>query len=360
MVEISRRIPALTVGLDLGDCFSQIAVLDAGGELVEESRVATTEPALRQRFSGCPRMRIALETGTHSPWVSRVLADCGHEVVVANSRKLRLIYENRRKSDKVDALYLARVARLDPRLLAPVQHRGQAAQKDLALLRSRDALVRTRTLLINHVRGLVKSLGGRLPNCSSPSFQKRVTESIPQPLEAGLLAVIETIASVTETIKRLERRLEAVAEQSYPETKLLRQVRGVGPITSLAFVLTIEDPKRFGKSRAVGPFLGLVPGRKSSGKSDPQMRITKEGDAFLRRLLVNAAHYILGPFGPDCDLRRFGLKMACRGGKNAKKRALVAVARKLAVLLHHLWRRAEVYEPLYQETRRTGRRGKAA
>ena len=344
----------------MGDRFSQIAVLDGGGEIVEESRVATTEPALRQRFSGCGRMRIAMETGTHSPWVSRVLEECGHEVVVANSRKLRLIYENRRKSDRVDALYLARVARLDPRLLAPVEHRGAAAQKDLALLRSRDALVATRTLLINHARGLVKSLGGRLPRCSSRAFQKRVTESIPQSLEPGLLPIVETISLVNETIKGLERRLEAVAERSYPETKLLRQITGVGPITALAFVLTIEDPKRFGKSRAVGPFLGLVPGRRSSGDSDPQMRISKEGDPFLRRLLVNAAHYILGPFGPDCDLRRFGSKMASRGGKNAKKRALVAVARKLAVLLHHLWRWAVVYEPLYQQTHQTGRRGKAA
>jgi Transposase and inactivated derivatives len=348
------------VGLDLGDRFSQIAVLDVEGELVEESRVATTESALRQRFSGCGRMRIALETGTHSPWVSRVLADCGHEVVVANSRKLRLIYENRRKSDKVDALYLARLARLDPKLLAPVEHRGAAAQNDLALLRSRDALVATRTLLINHARGLVKSFGKRLPKCSSRAFQKRVAESIPQPLGPGLQTIVETIASVTEAIKQLERRVEAVAEQSYPETKLLRQVGGVGPITSLAYVLTIEDPKRFSKSRSVGPFLGLVPGRMSSGDSEPQMRITKEGDPFLRRLLVNAAHYILGPFGPDCDLRRFGLKMAARGGKNAKKRALVAVARKLAVLLHRLWRWAEIYEPLYQQTRKISRRGKAA
>lgn len=360
MGEISRGIPAVTVGLDLGDRFSQVAVLDADGQLVEESRVATTESALRQRFSGCPRMRIALETGTHSPWVSRVLLECGHEVLVANSRKLRLIYENRRKSDKVDALYLARLARLEPKLLAPVVHRGAAAQKDMALLRSRDAMVATRTLLINHTRGLVKSLGGRLPRCSSGAFQKRVIKSIPQPLEPGLLAVVETIASVTETIKRLEGQLEAMAEQSYPETKLLRQVVGVGPITALAYVLTIEDPKRFCKSRAVGPFLGLAPGRMSSGDSDPQMRITKEGDPFLRRLLVNAAHYILGPFGPDCDLRRFGSKIASRGGKNAKKRALVAVARKLAVLLHHLWRCAEIYEPLYQQTHKGGGRGRAA
>src|SRR5712691_4567574 len=194
MVEISRRIPALTVGLDLGDRFSQIAVLDAGGELVEESRVATTEPALRQRFSGCPRMRIALETGTHSPWVSRVLKECGHEVIVANSRKLRLIYENPNKDDRVDALYLARLARVEPALLSPVQHRGASAQKDLALLRSRDALVAARTQLINHARGLVKSVGSRLPACSSPAFAKKVLGSLPESVQPGLLPVVEMVA----------------------------------------------------------------------------------------------------------------------------------------------------------------------
>lgn len=354
------KVEGMTVGLDLGDRFSHFAVLDEEGELVEEGRVATREAPLRQRFSGCPRLRIALETGTHSPWVSRVLKDCGHEVVVANSRKLRLIYENPSKDDRVDALYLARVARLDPALLAPVQHRGATAQKDLALLRSRDALVSARTQLINHVRGLVKSAGGRLPACSSRAFSKKVSEKTPESLRPGLLPVIEEISSLNDRIKTLDRQLEVLCEEAYPQTNLLRQVTGVGPITSLAFVLTLEDPERFSKSRTVGAFLGLVPGRKQSGDSDPQMRITKHGDRSLRRLLVNAAHYILGPFGPDSDLRRFGLKIAARGGKNAKKRAIVAVARKLAVLLHHLWRSAQVYEPLYQQTHKDGRRGKAA
>jgi len=360
MGKISKGIPVRTVGLDLGDRFSQVAVLDADGELIEESRVATKESALRQRFSGCPRMRVALETGTHSPWVSRVLEDCGHEVVVANSRKLRLIYENPSKDDRVDALYLARVARLDPALLSPVEHRGPGAQKDLAILRSRDALVAARTQLINHARGLVKSVGGRLPACSSPAFAKKVLGSLPESVQPGLLPVVEMVASINDRIKALERRLEVLARESYPETKLLRQVVGVGPLTSLAFVLTIEQPGRFPKSRTIGAFLGLVPARKKSGDSDPQMRITRHGDPLLRRLLVNSAHYILGPFGPDSDLRRFGVKMASHGGRNAKKRAIIAVARKLAVLLHHLWRSAEVYEPLYQQTHRASRRGKVA
>ena len=350
----------LTAGLDVGDRFSRLVVLNGEGQIVEKSRMGTTEVALRQRFSGCARMRIALETGTHSPWVSRVLEECGHEVIVANSRKLRLIYENPNKDDQVDATYLARLARVDPTLLSPVKHRGASVQKDLALLRSRDALINARTQLINHARGLVKSLGHRLPRASSRAFPRRVLEAIPESVQPALLPVLEIVTSLNDQIKSLGLKVETLCRESYPETKLLGQVTGVGPITSLGYVLIVEQPSRFAKSRAVGPYLGLVPGRKQSGDSDPQMRITKEGDSLLRRLMVNSAHYILGPFGPDCDLRRFGLKIAHRGGKNAKKRAVIAVARKLAVLLHHLWRSAEVYDPLYQETRKASHRGKAA
>ena len=350
----------LTVGLDLGDRFSQVLVIDARGQVVEEGRVATREEALRKRFSGVPPMRIALETGTHSPWVSRVLEDCGHEVIVANSRKLRLIYENPSKDDRVDAMYLARLARVEPALLWPVQHRGADTQKDLALLRSRDVLVAARTQLINHARGLVKSVGSRLPACSAGSFPKRACEQTPQSLRPALLPVVEEIASLTDRIKVLDRQIQVLADQRYPQTRLLRQVGGVGPLTSLAFVLTLEAPERFDKSRMVGAFLGLVPGRKQSGDSNPQRRITRHGDGYVRRLLVNAAHYVLGPFGPDSDLRRFGLKIASRGGKLVKKKAVIAVARKLAVLLHHLWRSAELYEPLYNQTHAAGRRAKVA
>ena len=359
MGELSK-VGIKTVGLDLGDRFSHFVVLDAEGQLLEEGRVATREPALRKHFFSCARMRIALETGTHSPWVSRLLKDCDHEVIVANSRKLRLIYENRRKNDQVDAMYLARLARMDPQLLSPVEHRGPEAQKDLALLRSRGALVEARSQLINHSRGLVKSVGKRLPSCSSEAFPRKVLSAIPGSLQAGLLPVLEMITSLNAQIKTLDRRIDALTDEVYPETKLLRQVTGVGPITSLGYVLILEDHRRFRKSRSVGSFVGLTPGSKRSGNSDPQMRITKEGDTLLRRLLVSAAQYILGPFGPDTDLRRFGQRIAQRGGKNAKKRAIVAVARKLAVLLHHLWRCGEVYEPLHQETRKAARLGKLA
>jgi transposase len=218
----------------------------------------------------------------------------------------------------------------------------------MALIRSRQVLVGARTQLVNHVRGAVKSFGARLPKCPARSFHKRAPGHIPEALFPALGPVLETIGSLTQRIRDYERQLEAIAKERYPqETELLRQVEGVGPLTALTFVLTLEDPYRFEKSRCVGAYLGLVPASDKSGDRDPQKRISKEGDEMLRKLLVSSAHYILGPFGGDSDLRRHGEKIASRGAKNAKKRAAVAVARKLCVLLHRLWVTGELYDPLY-------------
>jgi transposase len=301
-------------------------------------------------------MRIAIETGTHSPWVSRLLRECGHEVLVANARKTRLIYANKRKTDEVDAENLARLARLDPKLLYPVEHRGEDSQAHLAIIRSRQALVDCRTQLVNHVRGAVKSFGHRLPKCPARSFHNRAQEHIPEALSPALEPILEQISSLTERIRDYDRQLETLSEERYPETEILRQVEGIGPLTALCFVLTLEDPSRFAKSRSVGAYLGLVPARDQSGDRDPQKRISKEGDEMMRKLLVSSAHYVLGPFGSDSDLRRHGEKIASRGGKNAKKRAAVAVARKLSVLLHRLWTTGEVYDPLYNTHRRKERK----
>jgi transposase len=348
-----RHDSTLTVGVDLGDEHSHLCVLDAEGRVVEEARVRTTEAALRKRFTGPARLRVALETGTHSPWVSRLLEECGHEVLVAQSRKLRMISRNPSKNDRADAEMLARVARVDSQLLSPIRHRSAEAQADLAVLRSRQALVRARTDLVNHVRGAVKSFGARLPKCSTDAFARKVREAIPEELRPALLPVLETIERLTADVRVFDRRVERRCEEEYRATALLRQVAGVGPVTSLAYVLVLEDPGRFAKSRAVGSYLGLRPRQDDSGEREPQLRITKAGDKMLRALLVQAAHYVLGPFGPDTDLRRWGMALAARGGKNAKKRAVVAVARKLAVLLHRLWVTGEVYEPLRQAKRRS-------
>jgi transposase len=354
MSDGSKVQPPTTAGLDLGDKYSRLCLVDQeSGEIVEEGRLRTNPEAFERRFASERPMRIAIEAGTHSPWVSRVLEGCGHEVLVANSRKLRLIYANKRKTDEVDAENLARLARVDPKLLYPLKHRGEENQAHMAIIRSRQALVDCRTQLVNHVRGAVKSFGGRLPKCPAASFHNKAQEHIPEALLPALGPLLETIGSLTRRIREYDRRLEAISEEHYPETELLRQVEGVGPLTALTFVLTVEDPYRFEKSRSVGAYLGLVPARDQSGDRDPQRRISKEGDEMLRKLLVSSAHYILGPFGSDSDLRRHGEKIASRGGKNAKKRAVVAVARKLSVLLHSLWISGEVYEPL-RNTRRSG------
>jgi transposase len=353
----SKEQPQMTAGLDLGDKYSYLCLIDQqSGEVMEEGRLRTSPEAFERRFaSERPPMRIAIEAGTHSPWASRVLEACGHEVLVANARKLRLIYSNKQKTDEVDAENLARLARLDPRLLYPLRHRGEESQAHMAIIRSRQALVGCRTQLVNHVRGAVKSFGARLPKCPARSFHKRASEYIPEALMPALGPILETIASLTERIRDYERELETISREHYPETDLLRQVEGIGPLTALTFVLTLEDPYRFEKSRAVGAYLGLVPARDQSGDRDPQKHISKEGDEMLRKLLVGSAHYVLGPFGSDSDLRRHGEKIDSRGGKNSKKRAVVAVARKLAVLLHTLWVTGEAYEPLYNTHRRTER-----
>jgi transposase len=359
-MDVSREQPKTTAGLDLGDKYSYLCLIDTGsGEVIEEGRLRTTPEAIRRRFASERPLRIAIETGTHSPWVSRLLEECGHEVLVANARRLRLIYSNKRKTDEIDAENLARLARLDPKLLYPVSHRGEQSQAHMALIRSRQALVDCRTQLVNHVRGAVKSFGHRLPKCPARTFHKRVQEHIPEALLPALEPLLEQIASLTERIRDYDRRLVAISEEHYPETALLRQVEGIGPLTALTFVLTLEDPYRFEKSRSVGAYLGLVPATDRSGDSDPQKRISKEGDEMLRKLLVGSAHYVLGPFGSDSDLRRHGEKIASRGAKNAKKRAAVAVARKLSVLLHRLWVTAEVYDPLHNAHRRQGQ-GEAA
>jgi transposase len=360
MTDGSSEQPKMTSGLDLGDKYSYLCLIDTvSGEVIEEGRLRTTPEAFGRRFASEEPMRIAIEAGTHSPWVSRVLEDCGHEVLVANARKLRLIYANKRKTDEIDAENLARLARLDPKLLYPLKHRGEDSQAHMALIRSREALVSSRTQLVNHVRGTVKSFGHRLPKCPAKSFHNKAPSHIPEALRPALGPILEQIGSLTERICQYDRLLEAISKEHYPETDLLGQVEGVGTLTALTFVLTVEDPYRFEKSRSVGAYLGLVPAQDQSGDRNPQKRISKEGDEMLRRLLVGSAHYILGPFGHDSDLRRHGEKIASRGAKNSKKRAVVAVARKLSVLLHTLWMSGEIYEPL-RNAHRCGGRQEAA
>lgn len=343
----------ITIGLDLGDKSSRYCVLNERGEVVREASAATTKKGLCQAFGARPRCRIALEVGTHSPWVSRLLSQLGHEVIVANARQVRLISHSSRKDDRLDAQTLARLARVDPQLLRPIRHRSEKAQRDLMTIRVRATLVEARTALINAARGLAKALGERLPACDADNLGTARLEALPGDLQAALKPLLEQVESMTVKIHALDQQLEQIARNEYPETQLLKPVSGVGTLIALTFILTVEDRERFQNSRDVGCYVGLRPRRSESGQSQPQLRITKEGDIYLRTMLVQGAHYILGWRGPDTDLRRWGLKLAVRGGKNAKKRAVVAVARKLAVLLHRLWVTGEVYEPLRNSNARS-------
>lgn len=340
-----------TIGVDLGDRHVHYAAVDGDGRVVAEGSAPLRSAALQQLFGTVGRVRVVLEVGTHSPWVSRVIASLGHEVLVANPRRLRMISKSKKKSDRIDAVTLAKLGHADLDLLSPVRHRGEEVQRDVTLLRSRDAVVRMRSGLVTTIRSMVKSAGGRLPKCSTEAFPARVREHLPEGLASTLSSLVDVVATLTERIRAMDKQIEQLIKETYVEAQRLQAIKGVGPLTSLAFVLLVEDPQRFDNSRNVGAYFGLVPRLYDSGDSAPQLRITKEGDVLMRRLLVTAAHYILGAFGEACDLRDHGLRIAARGGKNAKKRAVVAVARKLANLMHHLWLTGATYDPLFNAKR---------
>jgi transposase len=344
--ELRPNVDRLTVGVDLGDQGSHYCILGLEGETLVEGQLRTTQEDLATFFQGLNTARVVVEVGTHSAWVQEVISGCGHEVLVANPRLMDGSKRRKRKNDRIDANKLARLGRVDPQSLYPIQHRSREVRQDLVMLRARDALVAVRTEIINTTRGLVKSMGTRLPKCSSRSFAQK-GEAVPVEIREALLPLVRLAAVLSADIKEYDKKIETLGREKYGHTALLRQVKGVGPITALAYVLTLENPQRFVKSRDVGPYLGLVPKQEDSGESQPQLGISKAGDTMVRKLLVGSAQYILGPFGPDTDLRRYGLRLCERGGKNAKKRAAVAVARKLAVLLHRLWVSGEVYEPLH-------------
>jgi len=347
-----NTVPEITIGIDLGDKKHAVCVMSFDGEIVEQRSITNHKESLRRLSKKYPKSRIVFEVGSHSPWISRFLFGLDHEVIVANPRKTRAIYSNDRKSDEIDALMLAKIGRLDPSLLHPIEHQSEQAQRDLLQIKLRDNLVRQRVDIISAVRFTLKSLGYRLASPNTNCFAKRARLDLEKNAPEFLVMVepsLQVIDLMTVKIKELDKKIEKLGEEQYPETKRLRQITGIGPITALAYILTVGDPKRFKRSRDVGAYFGMVPKRDQSGELDKELRISKAGDAYVRRLLVGAAQYILGPFGPDSDLKRHGLDLAARGGRGAKKKAVVATARKLAVLMHVLWVRETNYQALQQE-----------
>jgi len=340
----------LTIGIDLGDRTSRYCILDERGEIVSEERLATSKEGFNSLLEKMPRSRVALEAGTHSPWVSAQIASLGHEVIVANPHKLKLITQSAKKNDRIDAERLARLARVDAKLLSPIRHRGAEAQADLAVIRARAELMETRTALINSARGLAKPMGERLGKCEADQVKESLASGMRDEVREVIGPLLKSVEAISRQIAEYDKKIEKITGR-YPETELLRQVHGVGPLIALTFILTLEDAQRFQQSRDVGPYLGLTPKQHDSGDSAPELRISKAGDGLLRSLLVQGAHCILRRNAPDSDLKAWGLGKqdngGKKGGKTRKKKAVVAVARKLAVLLHRLWVTGEVYDPLY-------------
>src|SRR6266704_4205884 len=322
-----------TIGLDLGERRHRFCALDGRGEVVEEGTLGNDRASLAGLTARYCGALAVMEAGAHSPWVSRYLEGLGWEVIVSNPRKVRAIYQHERKSDQRDALMLARIGRMDLALLYPVRHGTAEAQQDLLRIKLRDSLLRARVAVINSVRFTLKSLGYTVRNPSSERFHKVVMEEVPESVREMITPSVQALAELTARIKMLELEINTLAQMKYPQSAQLQQIPGVGPITALYFVLKIEDPNRFAHVRDVGAYAGLCPRRDQSGQSDPQLRISKRGDPYLRRLLVSAAQYILGPFGPQSALRAYGLMLAVDGSARARKQDVVAVARKLAVLL---------------------------
>jgi len=348
------------MGIDISDKKLNLCVLNSQGETIAEEVCPNTHAdvvKLCAVYDSPSSVLVAMESGTHSPWLSHLFKAYGFDVLVGNPRKLRAIWTSKHKTDARDALMLARIARFDRNLLYPINHRSLDAHKDLCALKSRDNLVATRSRLVSSVRGQMKCFGVQLPTCSAESFHRKVRDLIPEDLEPAMFPILDVLANVGKEIKDLDRHLSKLAQEKYPEAIKLQQINGVGPVTAMAFVLTIEHAERFQKSRDIGPFLGLVPKKDSSGTVDKELSISKAGNKLVRRLLVGSAQYILGNFGKDCDLKRFGEKLASRGGapKTAKRKAVVATARKLAVLMHTLWVNDDDYIPFMIEHRKKQR-----
>lgn len=339
-----KKLSAIYVGCDVGDRTSELCILDHTGAVLERQNVKTTAKSLTRCLSRFGGATVAIEAGTHSRWIEEVLTAAGHGVIVANPRQVRLIWKRGKKTDRADALLLARLARVDQSLLAPVHHRSRTAQLDLAAIRSRDILVRTRTRLFNHVRGTLKPFGIKPVHCSTTAFPDRVADEIPAELAPALEPILKVLRELNDQIAAHDRQVDAMTAAN-PVATHLATVYGVGALTALTFRLTIEDPTKFKQSRVVAAFLGLTPAKDQSGQSDPQRHISKAGDPLTRRLLVQCAHHMLGHTGADCDIRRWGLHLAERGGKDGRKRAIVAVARKLAVVLHRIWVTGQPYRP---------------
>src|SRR6266571_6456531 len=273
----------LTIGLDLGDHTSRYCILEEAGEVGSEGQMPTTPAGLKSLFGKMASSRVALEVGTHSPWVSRQIAALGHEVIVANPHKVKLITQSARKNDRIDAQKLARLARVDRKLLSPIRHRGEQAQADLAVIRARAELVESRPGLINCARGLAKPMGERLKKCDADQVEEALAKPLSEAVKIVIGPLLKSVEAIREQIGGYDEKIEEIAKR-YPEVELLTQVYGVGRSRGADCVDLHFDHRRRGAIPA-------QPGRRSvSGNTAQAARERQQpartGDQQNRRPLV--------------------------------------------------------------------------
>jgi transposase len=286
-----------------------------------------------------------METGLCCRWISTLARAQGCRVLVGNARKLAAIWQSKQKNDRNDALLIARLARADPELFHPVELRDDEHHAMVQIIRLREQAVGTRTALVNSIRGTCKARGVFLPVCDASCFHKVAEKELEGNLARLVSPLLDTLVVLRETIREYDRMLEVYAREHFgKETDLLRTIPGCGLITACAFVAHVGNPSRFKKARSAGPNFGLTPAQEQSGESDAPKRISKAGSSQVRHLLMTAANYILREGSADTTLKRHGLRICARGGKVARRKAKVAVARKLAVTMLAMLKAGRPYE----------------
>lgn len=339
---------AIVVGVDVSEKHLNLCEID-GDDAVCESRMANSSKKLLEHFQGKAKRRIIIEVGAHTRWIAELLEQLGHQVLIVDPRRTKLISGSLYKDDRIDAMTLAMLGRDAPALLKTVPLRRLESQMVLTLVRARASAVKGRTRIVNTVRGVLKPYGYTIPKDSRGAT---FTAYIRETLDQALLRIVEPLLVLIETfnaqIKRYDDDVALVLPRLAPDTVHLTQINGVGALTVLYFVALIGDPHRFASNRDIGPYLGLCRKRQDSGDYKSELGITKAGDSLMRALLANCASYLLGPFGQDSDIRRWGLKKVGGGSRAEKKKAKIAVARKLAVVMLTLWKTGRPYTPFHK------------
>lgn len=320
------------VAMDVHDEYSQVCVMNQAREILMEAKIPTTRQALNDFFRQREKSMVIYEAGPHALWISELLGSLGHETIACHARRVRLIAESRNKNDRVDAEVLARLSLSDLELIKPIQQRSRQTLDQRSIVHARAALVETQKRLRTMLRGMVKPFGVRLATGKKRALAELATAKLPEHAAQSIDAILKTLSVLAEQIQKLTERVEQLAD-SHPAAARLQTIPGVGPLVSLSYIHAIEDPARFSRTD-IGPYLGLTPSNRSSaGKKLAPKEKGRPGDPYVRSLLVQSAWTLMNSRSQS-DLARWGRRLSERIGG---KKAAIALARKIATLMHHLW-----------------------